>query len=247
MRLVRFAFPVLCAAIATSAIPLKVSDPIGVYALIDRVVFEPDASNPQRVQLWGVFALADLDAGPNSYTTAQRGYLYYSTGSANPRAKTEWSDLESIAGKDQVVGFGGRHDKNGRIRKASEPARDPDAYPRSYVGIVRMPTNNPTANQITRELVSVPLPVTPADGGSVAAGQARLAARSVVATDVKYMFELQRAGGPVEASPEVAAGKGETSWSPKTRLERGQTYTWRVWVVNGGWRGPAASASFRVQ
>jgi hypothetical protein len=246
MRFARLAFPMFCAAIATSAMPARVSDPIGVYALIDRVVFEPDASNPQRVQIWGVFALPDLDAGPNSYATAQRGYLYYATGSANPRAGTEWSDLQSIAGKGQVVGFGGRHEKNGRIRKASEAPRDPDAYPRSYVGIVRMPTAL-LASQITRELVNVPLPLTPADGGSVAAGQARLAARSVVATDVKYMFELQRAGGPVEASPEVAAGKGETSWSPKTRLERGQTYTWRVWVVNGGWRGPAASASFRVQ
>ena len=245
MRIARLSL-VLCFAALTAATPKTISDPIGVYALIDRVVFEPDASNPQRVQIWGVFALPDLNAGPNSYTTAQRGYLYYTAGSANPKAKTEWSDLQSIAGKGETVGFGGRHEKNGRVRKASEAPGDPDTYPRSYVGVVKMPTQL-LASQITRELVNVPLPVTPADGGNAAAGQVRLTVRSVPAADAKYMFELQRAGGPVEASPEIAAGKGETTWSPKTRLERGQHYTWRVWVVNGTWRGPAASASFHVQ
>jgi hypothetical protein len=244
MRFVRLSV-LLCAASVTAAAPKTLSDPIGVYALIDRVVFEPDASNPQRVQIWGVFALPDLPAGPNSYTTAQRGYLYYTAGS-NPNAKAEWSDLQSVAAKGEAVGFGGRHEKNGRIRKASEAARDPDNYPRSYVGVVKMPTKL-NASQITRELVNVPLPVTPADGGNVAAGQAKLSARSVPAADVKYMFELQRAGAAVETSPEIAAGKGETTWTPKTRLERGQHYTWRVWVVNGAWRGPAASASFHVQ
>jgi hypothetical protein len=244
MRFVRLAFPVLCAALATSAAPRNLSDPIGVYALIDRVVFEPNASNPERVQIWGVFALPDREAGPNSYKTAERGYLYYSTN--NSTAKTEWNDLQTMAGKGEAVGFGGRHENNGRIRKASETPRDPDTYPRSYVGVVKMPTKL-NASQITRELVNVPLPTAPADGGTVAAGSVKLAVRSVPTTDAKYMFELQRAGGQVEASPEIAAGKGETSWSPKMRLESGQQYTWRVWVVNGAWRAPATSASFRVK
>jgi len=155
MRFVRLAFPVLCAALVTSAAPGNLSDPIGVYALIDRVVFEPNASNPERVQIWGVFAFADPKSGPEKYTPAQRGYLYYSVNGANPRVSvTEWSDLNSIAGKGEVIGYGGRYEKNGRLRKASEAPSDPDVYPRSYNGIVRMPTFNSPA--ITRDLLSVP-------------------------------------------------------------------------------------------
>jgi hypothetical protein len=40
------------------AVPLA-SGPIGVYALIDKVVFEPNDTAPDRVQIWGVFVLAD--------------------------------------------------------------------------------------------------------------------------------------------------------------------------------------------
>ncbi len=248
MRLAAFAVPVACAALVSAATPYSVSDPVGVYAAIDRVVLEPDASNPQRAQVWGVFAIADPKAGPENYAAPQRGYMYYSVNSATARATlAEWSDLQSIAGKNQVVGYGGRYEKNGRIRLANEPVRDPDTYPRSYSGLVRMPTKNPFASQITRDLMSVPLPLTPADGGTVPAGQIRLTVRSLPATDVQYVFELTRAGGNAETSPPIPAGKTETAWSSKQRLESGQNYTWRVWAVNGSWRGPAATASFRVQ
>jgi hypothetical protein len=31
---------------------------VGIYAAIDKVVFEPDADHPQRVQVFGVFSVA---------------------------------------------------------------------------------------------------------------------------------------------------------------------------------------------
>src|SRR5438093_473652 len=52
------------------------SDRIGVYARVDKVVLEPDAQAPQRVQVWGVFAIAD-SRDPNAYRPPARGYLYY--------------------------------------------------------------------------------------------------------------------------------------------------------------------------
>jgi len=34
------------------------SDPVGVYAIVDKVVFEPNETNPERIQVWGAFALS---------------------------------------------------------------------------------------------------------------------------------------------------------------------------------------------
>src|SRR5688500_20398867 len=51
------------------------SDLVGVYAFIDKVVLEPSDAAPQRIQLWGGFALAE--GGGEKYAPAQRGYLYY--------------------------------------------------------------------------------------------------------------------------------------------------------------------------
>jgi hypothetical protein len=38
------------ACVMVTAIPLRASDPVGVYALIDKVVFEPNEANPTAVQ-----------------------------------------------------------------------------------------------------------------------------------------------------------------------------------------------------
>ena len=245
MRFVRL-FILLCAASVTAAAPNTLSDPIGVYALIDRVVLEPDAGKPERVQVWGVFAFADPKSGPEKYTPAQRGYLYYSVNGANPRASlTEWADLNSIAGKGEVIGYGGRYEKNGRLRKPSERASDPDPYPRSYNGIVRMPTFNSPA--ISRELLHVPQPVTPADGATVPAGAIRLTVRSLPDTEAQYVFEITPAGGTAETSAPVAVGKTDLSWTPKLKVVSGKQYTWRAWAVNGSWQGQPATATFQVK
>src|ERR1041384_8220245 len=47
------------------------SDPIGIYALVDKVVFEPSAANPERIQVWGAFAIAEGTG--STYKEAQRG------------------------------------------------------------------------------------------------------------------------------------------------------------------------------
>jgi hypothetical protein len=35
------------------------SDPVGVYAYVDKVVLEPSEGKPERIQIWGGFALAE--------------------------------------------------------------------------------------------------------------------------------------------------------------------------------------------
>lgn len=53
-----------------SATDLAASDPAGVYAFVDKVVFEPDQKSPERVQVWGGFALATGTG--NTYADALR-------------------------------------------------------------------------------------------------------------------------------------------------------------------------------
>src|SRR5689334_1269098 len=57
------------------------SDPTGVFALIDKVVLEPNDTAPERIQVWGAFAVAeqkDRDPNRDAYKAAEKGYLYFS-------------------------------------------------------------------------------------------------------------------------------------------------------------------------
>lgn len=114
-----------------------VSDPIGLYAVVDKVVLEPSESAPERIQVWGAFALSDAKSG-DAYAAPQTGYLYYrcQTGQETT-CRNEWADLKSVAGKGVGVGFGGRYTPTGRVRKASDKPADPDPYP-IRMGVVRM-------------------------------------------------------------------------------------------------------------
>jgi hypothetical protein len=227
-----------------SAAPRPVSDPIGVYAVIDRVVLEPNASNPSTIQIWGVFALSPRRPG-DEYQPAQRGYLYYDVNRKNEQATyAEWADLNAVAGTGQTIGFGGRYEDNGRVRRASEAASDPDTYPLGF-GLVKV--KNRFQPSVEREVKYIPLPLTPADGGTARAGQVRLTARSVADADAQYVFDIEGGSAARETSQPITAGKGETSWSPQMRLRSGERYVWRVWVVKDGWRSQPAVASFRVQ
>ena len=122
-------------ALATDV--LRASDPIGVYAIVDRVVVEPSSGPPQRIQIWGAFALAQPDH-PDDYGAAQRGYLYFSCPQGQAEVcRSEWSDVQSVAGKSVGIGFGARRLNNGRVRKADDKPASPDEYP-IRMGVVRV-------------------------------------------------------------------------------------------------------------
>jgi len=130
------------------------SDWIGIYARIDKVVFEPNASAPERIQIWGAFALASK-ANRNNYEPSQRGYLYYSLKPGKEEVcRKEWNDLKANAGTDQIIGFGGRDIPTGRVRKADDKASDPDVYPMGF-GLVKMSDRSTNYPPIV-ELKSLP-------------------------------------------------------------------------------------------
>src|SRR5437899_4725364 len=42
-----------------AAADLIASGPVGIYAIIEKVIFEPNEQAPERIQIWGAFAVVD--------------------------------------------------------------------------------------------------------------------------------------------------------------------------------------------
>lgn len=149
MKLSRIGGLVAIGACALATVTLRASDMVGVYAVIDKVAIEPSDAAPQRIQIWGAFALADQKSG-SLYGPAQRGYLYYSCPAGQESTcRTEWDDLKSVAGKNTGVGFGARYRDTGRIRKADEKPASPDVYTIER-GVVRLSAGHDSLPVIDR-------------------------------------------------------------------------------------------------
>lgn len=124
----RFRAILAAAVFVLAATGLRASDPIGAFARIDKVVFEPSDSVPDRVQLWGTFCLAD-PKDRDSYLAPEKGYLYYKLPAEKPDvARKEWNDLKAVAGSGEVIGFGSRHGAKTKVRSANEKPENPDVY-----------------------------------------------------------------------------------------------------------------------
>ena len=95
---------------------VQASGPLGIYAVIERVVFEPDRERPDRIQIWGAFVYADgtTAADLSGVSKPVRGYLYFSLPTLPNRrladetaiVRREWADLGAVAGTGEAVGFG---------------------------------------------------------------------------------------------------------------------------------------------
>ncbi len=150
-----FVLCILTAVVALAVVPLRASDPVGAYCIVDKVVLEPNSTEPQTAQVFGVFSFAvprnradfsqPFPAGSfgvqqtgDVYAAVQKGYLYYTCPKGRDAScQAEWNDLKSVAGKGEVVGFGTRYGMTGRVRPANEAPTAPDVYPLN-VGVVKM-------------------------------------------------------------------------------------------------------------
>jgi hypothetical protein len=149
MRTSRIGALVVLGVCTLAAVTLRASDFVGVYAVVEKVVLEPSEAAPQRIQIWGAFALADGKSG-STYGPAERGYLYYSCPDGQEATcRKEWNDLKSVAGKDTGVGFGQRYKEKGTIRKADAKPASPDVYPIER-GIVRLSAGHDSLPVIDR-------------------------------------------------------------------------------------------------
>jgi hypothetical protein len=128
---------------------VNASGPIGVYALVDRVAFEPNSDKPERIRISGVFIAAEERADNSTvYSTPQRGYLYFRLPKGKEElAQKEWSDLKSVAGTRQVVGLGSSWGTKVRVRKLDEEANLPGDYPMGN-GLVKINSDQPSARAL---------------------------------------------------------------------------------------------------
>jgi hypothetical protein len=148
------------AGATVAATSSRLSDPIGIYGIIDKVVLLPDASNPTTIQVWGVFALSE-NVGGDRYKPAQRGYLYFAMDqNRTQQVRAEWTDLQSLAGKGQPVGFGAKYSKTPpRLRCPTETPANPDPYT-TNIGVVKKLSDPPntSASAIDTQLKSKNVP-----------------------------------------------------------------------------------------
>ena len=155
-----FRNPLTVVAMAAAlAVPVPMSDPIGIYAMIDKVVLVPNATNPTAIQIWGTFAISDQKGGDHYYP-AVKGYLYYTIDTSKERAtRAEWADLQGMAGKKAVVGFAAKWQRAapGRVRCATEAPAEPDVYALGF-GVVKMPAEQNSGWPIAKELLAASAP-----------------------------------------------------------------------------------------
>jgi hypothetical protein len=135
--------------LAVTVCPILASGPIGVYALVDKVAFEPNSDKPERIRISGVFITA-VETPDNStvYSAPQRGSLYFALPKGNEElARREWQDLKSVAGSRAIVGFGSSWHPKVRVAKLDEDARIPDDYPMGN-GVGRINADQPRAKAL---------------------------------------------------------------------------------------------------
>jgi hypothetical protein len=160
----------LVVALMVVAVPsAHASDPNGLYAFVDRVVFEPSEAAPERIQVWGGFAIAKGRNG-YEYHDAERGYLYFKLRPGDEAiCKKEWADLKSVAGKKEIVSFGSRYEQGElKVRKSDAKAENPDLHPKSWGMTKTGMRDYPPIRQLEK-LMSQGAPATKASPGSGAA------------------------------------------------------------------------------
>jgi hypothetical protein len=148
----------MIATLAPTRVETTMSDLSGIHAVVEKVVFEPSESAPERVQIWGAFSIAGRGPTP----PPQRGYLYLGlppivmecttcppASAATENAKKEWADLKSVAGTGQGVAFGARFFQ-GRVRSQSEKPATPDRYP-VFMGVAKL-GNHPIVAELNKAL-----------------------------------------------------------------------------------------------
>ena len=146
MKFLRVLLTIMAISISSSV--LLADGPVGVYAMVQKVVFEPSENAPKTLQIWGVFVWVDGGLkSPGPINLPQRGYIYFKLpegATEASAAKKQWMDIKSVAGSNQIIAFGdwkhsgpfedlyipidgGQEDV--RVRKQSEAPAKPIAYP----------------------------------------------------------------------------------------------------------------------
>lgn len=143
------------------------SGPAGVFAMVDKVVFEPSEAAAERIQIWGAFSFIQGEfnqpvlRNDSNLIAAEpeRGVLYFTmpagaSESQKAAIRKEWADMKAVAGRNEAIAFGewyfsGAFNRAGQNRIITggqqvkvESALSPDAKPAPYTvnaGITKLP------------------------------------------------------------------------------------------------------------
>ena len=119
--------------LATAAPLTHASGAVGIYGIIEKVTFAPNAQSPDRVQVQGAFVVFDrwVNGAPRTAVPA-RGYLSFQLPVRTQEAEVarrEWADLASVAGTGTAVAFSsfsmwGGFESNDPIVYVAQPIPD---------------------------------------------------------------------------------------------------------------------------
>ena len=155
-------------ALLVVTINVRASGPAAMYAVIERVTFEPNEAAAERIQVWGAFSYVQGTLrSPFLTTEPERGSMYFrvpmnATETQKQTIRKEWADLKAVAGTGQAIGFGNwfyfgdfsqapgngkivannvdRSQGSGdvRVRKDTEARGEPTVYT-TDAGLVKLP------------------------------------------------------------------------------------------------------------
>lgn len=222
------------------------SDPVGVYAVLERVEFEPNAAQPERVRLFGWFALSDVSS--REYKEPQHGWLCYSLpADKKDLCRREWKDMEDVAGSGKCLAFGIRRRELGKVAESKDKLSPVEYTVAGGLFAIR----SDTEYEVIKNLVTIPLAGSPAQDSLEAPGQITLKAinpRGKAHPHCKLVFDLvELSSGTREKSKPIAAEENQTSWSPTMRLKPGERYSWQVEAIDGDWKSRSAETEFQVK
>lgn len=116
------------------------SAPVGVWVKVKKVVLEPNATAPTKIQIHGAAMLYDKSTNTTylGYSEPAFGFLYYACPSGQEKTcVSEWADVEkNITATDDVcIGLGDQTLPTGTLRAPNATPVNPDDYPIS-MGVV---------------------------------------------------------------------------------------------------------------
>ncbi len=120
--------PFALVAVMTISSTARASSPMGVYARVDSVEFEPSEPAAVRFKIFGVFA---LHKGPPStgfdYSEPVSGHMYFACQPGQElECRQQWQELKGFIGKPLCAGFGQQLQPFGTVRRG--PPTPPDPY-----------------------------------------------------------------------------------------------------------------------
>lgn len=167
------------AALLVVSLNVRASGPASMYAVLERVTFEPNETAADRIQIWGAFSYVQGTLKSPFLTSApEYGFMYFRMASNATEAqkqtiRKEWADLKAVAGTGQAIGFGnwfyfgdfiqapgkGAFVANNvdrsqgsdtvRVRKNSEPRGEPTVYT-TDAGLTKLPPTGSHASVVAQ-------------------------------------------------------------------------------------------------